>query len=100
AAATGDQAAASPEPVNERKEAIMAVTQDVAKTDGPAAQHKRDGEFAVPPAVDIFEDPHGIIVLADMPGVSKDRLHVQADRNTLTIEGAAAIEIPKGMQTV
>ena len=66
----------------------------------PRHQHKRDGEFAVPPAVDIFEDPHGIMVVAEMPGVSKDRLHVQADRNTLTIEGTAAIEMPKGMEPV
>lgn len=78
----------------------MAATQDVTKTEGPAAQHTRDREFAVPPAVDIFEDPHGIMVVAEMPGVSKDRLHVQADRNTLTIEGTAAVEMPKGMEPV
>lgn len=78
----------------------MEATQDVTKTEGPAAQHRRDGEFAVPPAVDIFEDPHGIMVVAEMPGVSKDRLNVQADRNTLTIEGTAAIDMPKGMEPV
>ena len=78
----------------------MAATQDVAKTEGPAAHHGRDAEFAVPPAVDIFEDPHGIMVVAEMPGVSKERLNVQADRNTLTIEGTAAIEMPTGMEPV
>ena len=78
----------------------MAATQDVAKTEGPAAHHRREGEFAVPPAVDIFEDPHGIMVVAEMPGVSKERLNVQADRNTLTIEGTAAIEMPTGMEPV
>ena len=78
----------------------MAATQDVAKTESSAAHHKRDGEFAVPPAVDIFEDPQGIMVVAEMPGVSKERLNVQADRNTLTIEGTAAIEMPTGMEPV
>jgi len=78
----------------------MTTTQDVAKMEGAVTQRKRDGEVAVPPPVDIFEDPHGIMVVAEMPGVSKERLHVQADRNTLTIEGEAAIEMPQGMEPV
>jgi HSP20 family molecular chaperone IbpA len=82
------------------KEAIMEATQDVAKVEGAAPQRQRHGDLAVPPPVDIFEDPHGIMVIAEMPGVSKDRLHVHADRNTLTIEGEAAIEMPQGMEPV
>ena len=79
----------------------MAAKQEVAKTEGTAAaQRRRDDDLSIPPPVDIFEDPHGIMVVAEMPGVSKDRLHVQADRNTLTIEGDAAIEIPKGMEPI
>jgi|SRR5688572_5348113 HSP20 family protein len=78
----------------------MTATQDVSKMEGAATQRKRDGEVAVPPPVDIYEDAHGIMVVAEMPGVSKDRLHVQADRNTLTIEGEAAIEMPQGMEPV
>ena len=60
----------------------------------------RDDEFVVRPAVDIFEDAHGIMVLAEMPGVSKDRLNVQADRNSLMIEGEAVIDMPPGMEAV
>lgn len=75
-------------------------TPEVAKTEGAAAQRKRDEEYSIPPAVDIFEDPHGIMVVAEMAGVSKDRLYVQADRNSLTIEGEAVIEMPKGMEPV
>ena len=57
----------------------------------------REDEVVLRPAVDIFEDQHGITVQAEMPGVSKDRLNVQADRNTLLIEGDAAIEMPEEM---
>ena len=42
---------------------------------------------AVAPAVDVFEDEHGITVKADMPGVSKESLHVRVDGDTLTLEG-------------
>jgi HSP20 family molecular chaperone IbpA len=44
------------------------------------------------PAVDIFEDGDGITVKADMPGVSKDRLDVRIEGNSLLIEGTVGIE--------
>ena len=78
----------------------MAATQDSARTAGTAAQRKRDDELTIRPPVDIFEDAHGIMVVAEMPGVSKDRLHVQADRNSLTIDGEAVIDMPPGMEAI
>ena len=42
------------------------------------------------PAVDIFEDDHGVTIMADMPGVSRDRLGVRVDGDSLLIEGAVA----------
>ena len=42
-------------------------------TTKPAESNQR----TVTPAVDIFEDAGGITLLADMPGVSKDRLEVK-----------------------
>ena len=80
----------------------MAATQDVVKTEGAAPQRaqREEQQYTVQPAVDIFEDAHGIMVVAEMPGVSKDRLHVQADRNSLTIEGDAAIDMPKDMEAI
>lgn len=46
------------------------------------------------PAVDIFEDGEGLTLLADLPGVSKDRLNVRVDRDQLIIEGDIEIELP------
>ena len=83
-------------------------TQQVAKrqrdeVQQPEEQHRstaREHEYALVPAADIFEDADGISVVLDMPGVSKDRLHVKADGNGLVIEGDAEIPMPEGMEAV
>ena len=78
----------------------MAATHDVANTETTAPQRNRHEQVVMQPPVDIFEDAHGIMVVAEMPGVSKDRLNVQADRNSLTIEGEAVIDMPEGMEAI
>ncbi|MGQ2980117.1 MAG: Hsp20/alpha crystallin family protein [Polaromonas sp.] len=61
-----------------------------AEAAGSASEHVT----AVMPPVDIFEDDAGFTVMADLPGVSKDRLTVRVDGDSLVIEGAA--EAPVG----
>jgi HSP20 family protein len=56
----------------------------------------RERDLAMLPVVDILEDAHQITVQAEMPGVSKDGLNIQADRNNLVIEGRIALDIPAG----
>ncbi len=41
------------------------------------------------PAVDIFEDDAGVTIMADLPGVSRERLGVRIDGDNLVIEGSA-----------
>lgn len=55
---------------------------------------------AVPPAVDVFEDAGGITLLADMPGVPKDRLDVKVEADTLSIEGEVVAPTPEGLEAV
>lgn len=69
-----------------------------AQGQGEAGQQEEVRTMA--PRVDIFEDAHGITLRAEMPGVSKERLDVQADRNGLSIEGDVSIEMPDGMQAL
>jgi len=52
----------------------------------------------VAPAVDIFEDAGGITLLADMPGVSRDRLEVHLDGDNLSIEGRVELDAPAQMR--
>lgn len=51
-------------------------------------------EVAMRPPVDVYETADGITLWADMPGVSKDRLELRIDGNTLQLEGK--IEFPMG----
>jgi HSP20 family protein len=79
----------------------MTAKQDVAASKSGAVEKKsRDRETVLIPAVDIFEDAHQITVQAEMPGVSKDKLNIQADRNGLVIEGDMEIDMPAGMTAV
>jgi HSP20 family protein len=61
---------------------------------------ERDRELPLIPAVDIFEDAHQLTVQAEMPGVSKETLNVQVDRDSLLIEGEVALDLPAGMSAL
>ena len=50
------------------------------------------------PPVDIFEDDAGFTVIADMPGVSKDRLGVRVTGDSLVIEGTALVPVTGNME--
>jgi len=59
-----------------------------------------DSQPAVLPAVDVFEDASGITLLADLPGVSKDRLELRVEGDTLSIEGGVRPATPDGLEAV
>ena len=42
---------------------------------------------AVAPAVDIFENKDELLILADLPGVTKEDLSINFDKGHLTLEG-------------
>jgi HSP20 family molecular chaperone IbpA len=60
---------------------------------------RREQPYVVPP-VDVFENESGITLLADLPGVSRDRLGVRVDGENLVIEATADTPQPDGMQLV
>ncbi len=75
----------------------MTDTKDVTKQQNQ--ETRKAGKLMRPP-VDIFEDDTGITLLADMPGVSKDRLDIQVDKDTLSIAGEVDISMPEGMEAL
>src|SRR6201997_294326 len=75
----------------------MTAKQDVSTQESTGESRSRGREIVLIPAVDIFEDAHQITVQAEMPGVSREKLNVQADRNELLIEGDMEIAMPSGM---
>jgi HSP20 family molecular chaperone IbpA len=50
--------------------------------------------------VDIFEDAGGITLLADMPGVSRERLDVKLDGDNLSVEGSVELDAPAEMRAL
>lgn len=53
---------------------------------------------AIMPRVDVLEDKSGITLYADLAGVAKDKLSLQIDADTLTIEGELGLNMPEGME--
>ena len=77
----------------------MAENKDVTTRESSEAQ-QREPDAVIRPRVDISEDAEGITLVADMPGVSRERLDLQVDRDSLTVEGEARIEMPEGMEAL
>jgi HSP20 family molecular chaperone IbpA len=55
-------------------------------------------EATLMPPVDVIEDATGITLYADLAGVPKDKLDIQVEADTLTIEGELALAVPEGME--
>ena len=63
-------------------------------------QEGRESVQTIRPPVNIFEDAEGITLQDDMPGVSKDRLQLQVDKDQLLVEGDVQISMPEGMEAL
>jgi HSP20 family molecular chaperone IbpA len=50
------------------------------------------------PFVDVMEDATGITLYADLPGVPKEKLHVQVESDKLSIEGEVNLPWIKDLQ--
>jgi len=46
------------------------------------------------PPIDIFETPEGLVLLADLPGVTIESLELQVQDNKLTLFGKVTPELP------
>lgn len=81
----------------------MATRSEISPNASAASAHERRGtavETPIRPPVDIREDGEGITVCADMPGVSKERLELRVDANTLIIEGSAHLDLPESAEAL
>ncbi len=52
------------------------------------------------PAVDVYEDEAGITLLADLPGVPRERLDLKVEGDALTLEGSVQPLTPEGLEPV
>jgi len=68
-------------------------------TQASAAAAGTQQPFVVPP-VDVFENDNAITLLADLPGVTREQLHVRVDGDNLVLEATAATSGPEGLELV
>ena len=54
---------------------------------------KREDLMIVAPVVDIFENDDEVLLHADMPGVTKDKIFVNVDNGKLEISGVRNLEL-------
>ncbi|MGC4008412.1 MAG: Hsp20/alpha crystallin family protein [Pseudomonas sp.] len=50
---------------------------------------------ALRPPVDVIEDAKGITLYADLPGVSREGLHLSVEADTLTIDATLSTRVPE-----
>jgi HSP20 family protein len=63
----------------------------------PTASSSPREEAALWPPVDVIEDATGITLYADLPGVPRDKLALQVEGDTLTIEAELGLDVPAGL---
>jgi HSP20 family molecular chaperone IbpA len=62
-------------------------------------QQEQPQRYVVPP-VDVFENEASITLLADLPGATRDQLHVRVDGDNLVLEATATTTGPENMELV
>lgn len=79
----------------------MSNTTQIAERGNGALAQREAGEqsraFLIP-AVDVVEGPQGVTLLADLPGVTRDKLEISINDGTLSIEAQPSIPTPAGLR--
>jgi HSP20 family molecular chaperone IbpA len=65
-----------------------------------SGQQQQAAQRYVVPPVDVFENDASITLLADLPGVAKEQLHVRVDGDNLVLEATAGTSSPENMELV
>jgi len=67
---------------------------------GPVENQARESAEVVHlrPLADIHENKEGVKLYLDLPGVSKDSLEIDIDKNVLTIKGEIKLDLPENMK--
>jgi len=63
------------------------------------SDERRFADATLTPPVDVIEDSAGITLYADLPGVPRDKLHLNVESDLLTIEGEIDLSVPEGLQS-
>ena len=67
-----------------------------ANTEKTAPDTREDTRVLTPP-VDIFETENGLVVVADLPGVEKDQIDINVEKNVLTIKAKTKQQLTENL---
>lgn len=70
------------------------------KTSGEVQSEAEAVGLTYVPAVDIYENEHGLVMRVEMPGVDEGSANVHIEKNLLSIEGKVHTEVPEGYSLV
>jgi HSP20 family molecular chaperone IbpA len=77
------------------------VTMNELQTKQQQPSAKSEDSRALVPRVDVLEDDTSLTLLADLPGVPRDQLHVRVDGDNLVLEATATIAAgPENLELV
>lgn len=77
-----------------------ATSESSAATSGMQSLARARNESVLRPPVDIHETADELVLRADMPGVTRERLEIRVDGNTLLIEGTIGIAPQDAMTAI
>ena len=75
-------------------EKTIAVNANDSGNGNSGRETTRTQEQYVRPAVDIYETQEGLVVLADVPGASKETVELEVENDVLTIKARAKHNLP------
>lgn len=64
-------------------------------TESSAAQPTAAPAFVQTPLIDIFEEPDGLVLLADLPGAIEDSVAIELEDNLLTLRAETRRTVPE-----
>ncbi|CAA6807665.1 MAG: HSP20 family molecular chaperone IbpA [uncultured Thiotrichaceae bacterium] len=73
--------------------------QDFAQATNKAVAEHKATPLTMRPAADIHENKDGAVIYIDLPGVSKDALSIDVDKNVLTIRGNINLHTPDDLNS-
>ena len=74
----------------------MSPEQPLANVNESASAPPAEPQVVFTPPIDIFETDEGLVLLADLPGVSSETLELQVQDNKLTLFGRVTPPTPAG----
>src|SRR5690349_8981000 len=87
-------------PSSRRRTTMNDIQKTSESSNVPArSDERRFTDATLTPPVDVIEDSSGITLYADLPGVPRDKLHLNVESDVLTIEGEIDLSVPEGLQS-